>query len=76
LTEVPELVGKQCHRCAAAATWERLPDSTRTAIDDAIRRGNIPGIVAMRAAEPPIHLPHAMDVLVFRHSAGVHRDTG
>ncbi|WP_344510925.1 hypothetical protein [Dactylosporangium maewongense] len=43
-------------------------------IDGAIRRGNILGILAMREADPPIKLPHAMDVLEFRYRAGVRRD--
>ncbi|MEV4135011.1 hypothetical protein AB0J72_22895 [Dactylosporangium sp. NPDC049742] len=58
----------------AAVTWERLPANMQALIDDAIRRGNIPGLLAMRAADPPIELPHAADVLAFRHRAGVDHD--
>ncbi|MET7395343.1 hypothetical protein ABZS66_17815 [Dactylosporangium sp. NPDC005572] len=73
-TSLPDHVGTLCGRCAAAATWSHLPTSTQKMIDDAIRRGNIQGLLAMRAADPPIELPHAMDVLVLRHRAGVSRD--
>jgi hypothetical protein len=70
-TSLLDLVGAPCHLCAAAATWERLPADTREAIDAAIRRGAIAGLLAMRAADPPIRLPHAADLLAFRHNAGV-----
>ncbi|MFI7209901.1 hypothetical protein ACIBP4_07050 [Micromonospora maritima] len=59
----------------AAATWNRLPADTREAIDGAIRRGVMPGLLAMRACDPPIRLPHAADLLAFRLSAGVTSDT-
>jgi hypothetical protein len=70
-TSLPDRIGAPCHLCAAAATWERLPADTQEAIDAAIRRGAIAGLLSMRAADPPIRLPHAVDVLAFRHNAGV-----
>jgi hypothetical protein len=71
-TSLPDWVGAPCHFCAAAATWERLPADTREAIDAAIRRhGAVAGLLAMRAADPPIRLPHATNLLAFRHNAGV-----
>lgn len=73
-TSLPDRVGAPCHLCAAAATWDRLPAGTRKAIDDAIRRGAIAGLLAMRAADPPIRLPDAADLLAFRHNAGVTSD--
>ncbi|MEU0561236.1 hypothetical protein [Dactylosporangium sp. NPDC006015] len=73
-TSLPDRVNTVYSFCAAAVTWERLPASTQTMIDDAIRRGNIPGLLAMRAADPPIKLPHAADVLALRHRAGIHHD--
>jgi hypothetical protein len=73
-TSLPDRVGTLCGLCAAAATWSQLPAGTQKKIDDAIRRGNFQGLLAMRAADPPIRWPHAMDVLDFRHSAGVDRD--
>jgi hypothetical protein len=60
-TSLPDRLNTVCGCCAAAATWQRLLTSTQTTIDVAIRRGNIPGLLAMRAADPPIKLPHAMD---------------
>lgn len=74
-TGLPDRVDALCGFCAAAATWKQLPASTQKMIDDAIRRGNVLGLLAMRAADPPIRLPHATDVLAFRHRAGVHPDT-
>jgi hypothetical protein len=40
------------------------------AIDTAITRGAIPGILAMRQADPPILLPHALDMYEYRSGAG------
>lgn len=74
-TSLPDRVGTPCHLCAAAATWDRLPADTREAIDAAIRRGAVPGLLAMRASVPPIRLPHAAELLAFRHNAGVTSDT-
>jgi hypothetical protein len=73
-TSVPDRVDTLCGLCAAAVTWSQLLASTQKKIDDAIRRDNIQGLVAMYAADPPIQLPHAMDVLEFRNRAGVVRD--
>ncbi|MEU7876374.1 hypothetical protein [Dactylosporangium sp. NPDC049140] len=70
-TSLPERVNTPCGLCVATATWEQLPAAAHRMIDDAIRRGNIPGLLAMRAADPPINLPHAMDALEYRHQAGV-----
>ena len=70
-TSVPERVGNVCHLCAARATWESLPADMQQAIDVAIRRGPVAGLVAMREADPPIRLPHAVDVIQFRYNAGV-----
>ena len=70
-TSLLDRVGAPCHLCVAAATWERLLADTREAIDTAIRRGAIAGLLAMRAADPPIRLPRAADLLAFRHNAGV-----
>ncbi|MEW2144076.1 hypothetical protein AB0869_14815 [Micromonospora vinacea] len=74
-TSLPDHVGAPCHLCAAAETWERLPVETREAIDTAIRRAAMPGLLAMRAADPPIRLPHATDLLAFRYNAGVIGDS-
>ncbi|WP_433288550.1 hypothetical protein [Micromonospora sp. CA-244673] len=49
-----------------AAIWDRLPADARKAIDDAIRRGAIPGLLAMRAVDPSIRLPPRQ---TFSHSA-------
>ena len=73
-TSLPDRVGAPCHLCAAAATWDRLSADSREAIDAAIRRGAIQGLLAMREADPPIRLPHAADLLAFRHNAGVTSD--
>jgi len=69
--EPPRRGGCPCHLCAAAANWERLPVDTREAIDAAIRRGAIAGLLSMRAADPPIRLPDAVDLLAFRQTCGV-----
>jgi hypothetical protein len=42
--------------CAAAATWKQLSADTQEMIDDATCRGNMPGLLEMRAADPPIKL--------------------
>ncbi|HEX5512409.1 MAG TPA: hypothetical protein VFX41_11895 [Actinomycetales bacterium] len=65
-TDLPKHVDKPCCLCAAKATWESLPPKTQRAIDAAITRGAIPGLLAMREADPPILLPQALDVLQFR----------
>ncbi|MBQ0902025.1 hypothetical protein [Micromonospora sp. U21] len=67
---LPEHADDRCYLCAAKATWESLPPETQRAIDAAITRGAIPGLLAMREADPPILLPQAMDVLQFRSYAG------
>ena len=69
-TSLLEHADKPCHLCAARATWESLPLDTQRAIDMAITRGAIPGIRAMREADPPIMLPHAVDVFEDRSVAG------
>jgi hypothetical protein len=66
---LPEHTGRPCSRCAARTTRESLPASTQRTIDSAIARGALPAILAVRQADPPIHLPHAMDVLDYRSSA-------
>ncbi|MET7426864.1 hypothetical protein [Dactylosporangium sp. NPDC005555] len=48
-----------------------VPAGTREAIDAAIRRGAMAGLLAMRAADPSVRLPDAADLLVFRRNAGV-----
>lgn len=70
-TSLPDRVDRLCGLCVATATWEQLSAAAREMIDDAIRRGNTPGLLAMRAANPPINLPHAMDILEYRYRAGV-----
>lgn len=70
-TDLPERVDQPCGLCAAKATWESLPADTQRAIDTAIIRGAIPGLIAMQDADPPIHLPHAMDLLAFRSNAAL-----
>jgi len=64
-----------CGSCAAAVTWAALDPDVQSTIDAAIRRGRILGLIAMRDAVPPIRLPHAVDVLQYRHSSGVRPDT-
>ncbi|WP_432970572.1 hypothetical protein [Dactylosporangium sp. CA-233914] len=73
-TSLADRVDTLCGLCAAAAAWKQLPADAQEMIDGAICRGNIPGLLAMRAADPSIKLPHAMDVLEFRYRAGVRRD--
>ncbi|MFI5930075.1 hypothetical protein ACIA3K_29440 [Micromonospora sp. NPDC051543] len=67
---LPEHADKRCSRCAAEVTWDSLSPEARRAIDDAIARGAMAGLIAMREADPPILLPHAMDVLQLRSKAG------
>ncbi|GGN13550.1 hypothetical protein GCM10010109_24640 [Actinoplanes campanulatus] len=64
-----ERVGKLCGRCEAARTWESLPPGIQETIDTAVRRGNMPGLFAMREALPSFGIPQAMDLLMFRHAA-------
>ncbi|SCE95698.1 hypothetical protein GA0074695_2451 [Micromonospora viridifaciens] len=70
-TYLPEHANEPCCLCAAKATWESLPPETQLAIDAAITRGAIPGLLAMRKADPPILLPQAMDVLQLRSDAAL-----
>ncbi|NES30255.1 hypothetical protein GCE86_07880 [Micromonospora terminaliae] len=60
-----------CWACSAAAAWDSLDPDVQSAIDTAIRRGPIPGLIAMRDATPPIRLPHAADLLHYRLGSGV-----
>jgi hypothetical protein len=60
--------------CEARLTWESLASETRHFIDAAIRRGPIQGVVAMSEANPPIRMPHSLDLLAFRERAGVTED--
>ena len=70
-TSLSDRVNTLCSLCVATATWEQLLAAAQTMIDDAIRRGGIPGLLAMRAVDPPINLPRALDVLEYRHRAGI-----
>jgi len=72
---LPEHTDRPCSHCAARTTWESLPASTQHAIDSAITRGAIRALLAMRQADPPIHLPHAMDVLNYRSSSTTDQST-
>ncbi|WP_327001800.1 hypothetical protein OHA72_42745 [Dactylosporangium sp. NBC_01737] len=62
----PGRVAEPCGRCAAVATWEALPLDTQRAIDEAIEVGAVPAVAAMHFADPPIRMPHSLDVLQFR----------
>lgn len=64
-----ERVGERCGVCATARMWESLPPEIQETIDTAIRRGNMPGLFAMRQALPSFRIPQALDLLVFRHAA-------
>jgi hypothetical protein len=64
-----------CGDCSAAVTWESLAPDTRHAIDTAICRGPMHGLIAMRDAAPPIRLPHALNVLHYRYRLGVGSNT-
>ncbi|GGN68399.1 hypothetical protein GCM10010112_32720 [Actinoplanes lobatus] len=63
-----------CSMCEARLTWESLAPRTQHFIDAAIRRGSIQGVVAMSEANPPIRMPHSLDLLAFRERAGVKQD--
>jgi len=71
----PERRNDLCGNCAAAVTWTALDPATQSTIDAAIRRGRILGLIAMYDALPPIRLPHAVDVLQYRHISDVRPDT-
>lgn len=74
LVDRQERYDELCGACMAAATWESLDPDVQSAIDTAIRRGPILGLIAMRDATPPIRLPHAADVLHYRQCSGVGSD--
>jgi hypothetical protein len=71
VVDSPKRGGELCGLCAARVTWESLSPDTQRAIDTAINRGAISGLLAMRETTPTIRLPHAMDVLQFRYNSGV-----
>jgi hypothetical protein len=73
-TSLADCVGALCSLCTAADDWGRLPADAQEAIDAAIRGGAMPGLQAMRATDPPIPLRQAIDLLAFRHNAGVSSD--
>ncbi|KAB1913136.1 hypothetical protein [Micromonospora sp. AMSO31t] len=75
MVDKQERRGHLCWACSAAATWESLDPDVRSAIDAAIRRGLILGLIAMRDATPPIRLPHAADLLHYRLGSGVGPET-
>ncbi|GAA0433049.1 hypothetical protein Aca07nite_02600 [Actinoplanes capillaceus] len=64
-----ERVGKRCGVCEATRMWESLPPVIQETIDAAVRRGNMPGLFAMRESLPSFGIPQAMDLLVFRRAA-------
>lgn len=64
-------ISESCSMCTAKLTWEALSSGTQRSIDAAICRGPILGLLAMRELTPPIRLPHAADLLAFRHNAGI-----
>jgi hypothetical protein len=65
-----EHIGGLCSMCAARPTWESLTLEDQQAVDAAVRRGPIAGLLAMRQLTPPIRLPHAADLLDFRQPEG------
>jgi hypothetical protein len=70
----PERRDELCGACKAEVMWNSLDLDTQHAIDAAIRRGSISGLIAMRDATPPIRLPHAVDLLQLRQTSGVRSD--
>jgi hypothetical protein len=70
----PERRHELCGACKAQATWNSLDLDTQHAIDAAILRGPIQGLIAMRDATPPIRLLHAVDLLQYRYTSGVRSD--
>ena len=71
----PDRLEETCGMCRGEQTWQSLPSHTKDSIDAAIRRSPFAGLRAMVEMTPPIRLPHAIDVLGYRHQAGVRPDT-